>query len=198
MILVLDPYGVVLLLALSAVCITRPHVVYPDGNLRIPYGPQFGLAVPQAAVASVRGDRRYPEGRLMTLFEDGGLRSGRGQPDLGDPGALNHPLPRRRPARAGQRTPSARLSTQVGIRRDIALGKTLRSGARPVVRDTQESARGCHIEPVAVSLIRAARSGRGYVSIADPSGASATSVCPESPPVGSTAPSRTLAACGQV
>ncbi|MFF8696463.1 hypothetical protein ACF08W_30050 [Streptomyces sp. NPDC015144] len=72
-ILVLDLYGVVLVLALHASCVTRPHVVRPDGSLRIRYGALFDLAVPPDAVASVRVDRRYPEGRLITLSEDGVL-----------------------------------------------------------------------------------------------------------------------------
>ncbi|MGW8970754.1 hypothetical protein [Streptomyces platensis] len=71
--LVLDLYGVVLVLALHAACVTRPHVVRPDGSLRIRYGALFDLAVPPDAVASVRVDRRYPEGRLITLSEDGVL-----------------------------------------------------------------------------------------------------------------------------
>ncbi|MFE1288197.1 hypothetical protein [Streptomyces sp. NPDC058751] len=72
-VLVLDLYGVVLVLALHAACVTRPHVVHPDGSLRIRYGALFDLVVPQDAVASVRVDRRYPEGRLVTLSEDGVL-----------------------------------------------------------------------------------------------------------------------------
>ncbi|WP_329537514.1 hypothetical protein OG568_54905 (plasmid) [Streptomyces sp. NBC_01450] len=72
-ILVLDLYGVVLVLALHAACVTRPHVVRPDGSLRIRYGALFDLAVPPDAVASVRVDRRYPEGHLITLSEDGVL-----------------------------------------------------------------------------------------------------------------------------
>ncbi|KJK50986.1 hypothetical protein [Streptomyces sp. NRRL F-4428] len=72
-VLVLDVYGIVLLLGLHASCVTRPHVVGADGSLRIRYGALFDLAVPPDAVASVRVDRRYPEGRLVTLSEDGVL-----------------------------------------------------------------------------------------------------------------------------
>ena len=72
-VLVLDLYGVVLVLALHAACVTRPHVVRSDGSLRIRYGALFDLAVPPDAVASVRVDRRYPEGCLITLSEDGVL-----------------------------------------------------------------------------------------------------------------------------
>ncbi|MEU9256075.1 hypothetical protein AB0D66_30100 [Streptomyces sp. NPDC048270] len=72
-VLVLDVYGVLILLALHAACVTRPHVVRPDGSLRIRYGALFDLVVPADAVASVRVDRRYPQGRLVTLSEDGEL-----------------------------------------------------------------------------------------------------------------------------
>ncbi|MGW4509791.1 hypothetical protein ACWENO_34650 [Streptomyces sp. NPDC004436] len=72
-VLVLDVYGILLVLALHAACVSRPHVVRPDGSLRIRYGALFDLAVPPDAVASVRVERRYPEGRLVTLSEDGVL-----------------------------------------------------------------------------------------------------------------------------
>ncbi|MEU9237475.1 hypothetical protein [Streptomyces subrutilus] len=72
-VLVLDVYGILILLALHAACVTRPHVVRPDGSLRIRYGALFDLVVPPDAVASVRVDRRYPQGRLVTLSEDGEL-----------------------------------------------------------------------------------------------------------------------------
>ncbi|MFF3625458.1 hypothetical protein [Streptomyces sp. NPDC002467] len=72
-VLVLDVYGVLLVLALHAACVTRPHVVRSDGFLRIRYGALFDLVVPPDAVGSVRVDRRYPEGRLVTVSEDGVL-----------------------------------------------------------------------------------------------------------------------------
>ncbi|WP_251058871.1 MULTISPECIES: hypothetical protein [unclassified Streptomyces] len=72
-VLVLDVYGLLLVLAMHAACVTRPHVVRSDGSLRIRYGALFDLTVPPDAVASVRVDRRYPEGRLVTLSQDGVL-----------------------------------------------------------------------------------------------------------------------------
>ncbi|WP_371615646.1 hypothetical protein [Streptomyces sp. NBC_00454] len=72
-VLVLDVYGALAVLGLHAACVTRPHVVRPDGSLRIRYGALFDLTVPPDAVASVRVDRRYPEGRLVTLSGDGVL-----------------------------------------------------------------------------------------------------------------------------
>ncbi|QES50371.1 hypothetical protein DEJ50_23685 [Streptomyces venezuelae] len=71
--LVIDVYGVLLLLAMHAACVVRPHVVSPDGSLRIRYGALFDLRVPADAIASVRVVRRYPEGRLVQLGEDGVL-----------------------------------------------------------------------------------------------------------------------------
>ncbi|MEV6581650.1 hypothetical protein AB0M92_26210 [Streptomyces sp. NPDC051582] len=72
-VLVLDVYGVLPVLAMHADCVTRPHVVRRDGSLRIRYGALFDLVVPAEAVASVRVDRRYPQGRLVTLSGDGVL-----------------------------------------------------------------------------------------------------------------------------
>lgn len=71
--LVLDVYGVLLVLALHASCVTRPHVVGADGSLRIRYGALFDLRVPAAAIAAVRAERRYPEGALVQLHADGVL-----------------------------------------------------------------------------------------------------------------------------
>ncbi|MDH6543267.1 hypothetical protein [Streptomyces sp. SPB4] len=104
-VLVLDVYGVLLVLALHAACVTRPHVVRPDGSLRIRYGALFDLAVPPDAVASVRVERRYPEGRLVTLSEDGVLDLIVGSQTTVTL-ELNRPLEFRRPlgARASART----------------------------------------------------------------------------------------------
>ncbi|MEL5958500.1 hypothetical protein AADR41_27700, partial [Streptomyces sp. CLV115] len=44
--LVLDVYGVVFVLALHASCVTRPHVVDADGALRLRYGGLFDLRIP--------------------------------------------------------------------------------------------------------------------------------------------------------
>ncbi|MGW7317706.1 hypothetical protein [Streptomyces sp. NPDC054865] len=123
-VLVLDVYGVLLMLAMHAACVTRPHVVRPDGSLRIRYGALFDLTVPADAVASVRVDRRYPEGRLVKLSGDG-KGDGKGEGNAGGDRAgegqvldlivgsqttvtleLNRPLEFRRPlgARARART----------------------------------------------------------------------------------------------
>ncbi|MFD4029026.1 hypothetical protein ACFWVP_00400 [Streptomyces sp. NPDC058637] len=72
-VLVVDVYGVVLLLALHAACVTRPHVVGADGSLRLRHGGLLDLRIPASAVAGVRVDRRYPEGRSVLLHPDGVL-----------------------------------------------------------------------------------------------------------------------------
>ncbi|WP_329211612.1 hypothetical protein OG257_27090 [Streptomyces sp. NBC_00683] len=71
--LVLDVYGVVLVLAMHAACVTRPHVVGEDGSLRLRYGGLFDLRIPASSVTAARVDRRYLEGRLVTLHPDGVL-----------------------------------------------------------------------------------------------------------------------------
>ncbi|THA63881.1 hypothetical protein E6P78_20810 [Streptomyces sp. A0958] len=70
--LVLDVYGMLLVLALHAACATRPHVVGADGSLRIRYGALFDLRVPADAIATARVERRFSEGRgaLVRLGPD--------------------------------------------------------------------------------------------------------------------------------
>ncbi|MFC3351242.1 hypothetical protein ACFOOM_28210 [Streptomyces echinoruber] len=71
--LVVDVYGAVLILALHAACVVRPHVVGSDGSLRIRYGALFDLQVPAAAIAAARVERRYPDGGLVHVGADGVL-----------------------------------------------------------------------------------------------------------------------------
>ncbi|WP_335931993.1 hypothetical protein [Streptomyces sp. PTD5-9] len=72
-VLVLDGYGVVFVLAFHASCVTRPHVVEPGGGLRIRYGALFDLRVPAGTVAAARVDRRSPEGGPLRVGADGVL-----------------------------------------------------------------------------------------------------------------------------
>ncbi|MFJ3923925.1 hypothetical protein [Streptomyces sp. NPDC090022] len=72
-VLVLDVYGILIILAMHAACVTRPHVVARDGTLRLRYGALVDVTVPADAIASARVDRRYPQGRLVTPAEDGSL-----------------------------------------------------------------------------------------------------------------------------
>lgn len=71
--LVMDVYGVVLLLALHAACVVRPHLVGCDGSLRIRYGVLFDLHVPATALAAARVERRCPDGGLLHVSTDGVL-----------------------------------------------------------------------------------------------------------------------------
>ncbi|MFG3254639.1 hypothetical protein [Streptomyces sp. NPDC048172] len=59
-VLVIDAYSVVAVLAILASCVTRPHVV-TGGELRVRYGAFFDLRVPRERVAAVHRVRRYSE-----------------------------------------------------------------------------------------------------------------------------------------
>ncbi|MGW6745455.1 hypothetical protein ACWGDX_32740 [Streptomyces sp. NPDC055025] len=72
--LVLDVYTVLMVLALHAGCVTRPHVVGADGSLRIRYGTLLDLRIDADRIASVRVERRYPDGKLIQYDPaDGGI-----------------------------------------------------------------------------------------------------------------------------
>ncbi|MDJ0467127.1 hypothetical protein [Streptomyces sp. H27-C3] len=67
-VLVIDVYGVVRVLAFQAACVTRPHGVEADGSLRIRYGVLWDVRVPAAAIESERVDLRFTK-----VDEDGVL-----------------------------------------------------------------------------------------------------------------------------
>ncbi|MGV9451681.1 hypothetical protein [Streptomyces sp. NPDC003635] len=69
--LVLDVWGCYFILALHASCVVRPHVIGADGSLRLRYGALLDLRVPADRIASVRQDRKFPEGRLGAVDEGG-------------------------------------------------------------------------------------------------------------------------------
>ncbi|WP_405618596.1 hypothetical protein OG292_29525 [Streptomyces sp. NBC_01511] len=71
-VLVLDVYGVLMVLALHAGCVTRPHVVGADGSLRVRWGALFDMPIASGQITSVRVERRYPEGSLIKIDEPGG------------------------------------------------------------------------------------------------------------------------------
>ncbi len=71
--LVVDVYGIVIILALHAAAVTRPHLVGADGSLRLRYGALFDLPVPAAAIASARVERRFPDGGPVRVDGDGTL-----------------------------------------------------------------------------------------------------------------------------
>ncbi|MFJ9028623.1 hypothetical protein ACIRQP_08875 [Streptomyces sp. NPDC102274] len=105
--LVLDVYTVLMVLALHAGCVTRPHVVGADGSLRIRYGSLLDLSVEAARIASVHVDRRYPRSGGLITFDpahDGVLDLAVGgqttvRVELTEPVTFVRPLGRRERAR---------------------------------------------------------------------------------------------------
>ncbi|WP_315882617.1 hypothetical protein [Streptomyces sp. P17] len=69
--LVLDIWGCYFVLALHASCVVRPHVIGPDGSLRLRYGALLDIRIPAGRIASVRQDRKYPESKLGAVDENG-------------------------------------------------------------------------------------------------------------------------------
>ncbi|WNF26761.1 hypothetical protein RI138_07855 [Streptomyces sp. C11-1] len=102
--LVVDVYGVLVVLAMHAACVTRPHVVEADGSLRLRYGALFDLRVPAAVIAAARVERRFPGGGLVRVDEDGTLDLAVGSRttvtvELTEPVEFVRPLGRRGSAR---------------------------------------------------------------------------------------------------
>src|SRR4029453_15301013 len=67
--LVIDAYGILIVLAIAASIVTRPHVVAAD-ELRIRWGVFFDLRIPRAAIASVRVVRNDNERGTVKLDGD--------------------------------------------------------------------------------------------------------------------------------
>lgn len=102
--LVVDVYGIVIVLALQAACVTRPHLVEADGSLRLRYGALFDLRVPAAVITAARVDRRFPGGGLVRVDGDGTLDLAVGSQttvtvELTEPVEFVRPLGRRGSAR---------------------------------------------------------------------------------------------------
>jgi hypothetical protein len=68
-ILVVDAYTALIVLAVIAACITRPHVVSAD-EVRIRYGAFFDLRVPREQIAQVRQVRNFNENGAVTVQDD--------------------------------------------------------------------------------------------------------------------------------
>ncbi|MFI1187298.1 hypothetical protein [Streptomyces californicus] len=103
-VLVVDVYGILVILALHAACETRPHVVAADGALRLRYGALFDLRVPAAVIASARVERRFTDGGLVRVDEEGTLDLAVGSRttvsvELTEPVEFVRPLGRRGSAR---------------------------------------------------------------------------------------------------
>jgi hypothetical protein len=69
--LVLDIWGCYFVLALHASCVVRPHVIGADGSLRLRYGALLDIRIPADRIASVRLDRKFPDGKLAVVDENG-------------------------------------------------------------------------------------------------------------------------------
>ncbi|MFC7308476.1 hypothetical protein ACFQVC_30195 [Streptomyces monticola] len=72
-VLFLDVYTVLQVLALHAACVTRPHVVGADGSLLIRYGHLLDLRIPADAIKHARVEQRFPTGKRIQRHEDGSL-----------------------------------------------------------------------------------------------------------------------------
>ncbi|GAA2727676.1 hypothetical protein [Actinocorallia aurantiaca] len=98
LVFVVDLYSVLIVLAVIAACVTRPHLV-SSGELRLRYGVFFDLSVPRELISSVRTARNYDEKRLVTL-EDGLMALAVGSQtnvivELSAPVTVTRPLGRR-------------------------------------------------------------------------------------------------------
>jgi hypothetical protein len=69
--LVLDVWGCYFVVALHLSCVVRPHVIGADGSLRLRYGALLDVRIPADRIASVRADRRFPEGKLGAGDDNG-------------------------------------------------------------------------------------------------------------------------------
>ncbi|MEU9110994.1 hypothetical protein AB0D04_04115 [Streptomyces sp. NPDC048483] len=69
--LVVDIWGCYFVIALHASCVVRPHVIGADGSLRLRYGALLDIRIPADRIASVRLDRKFPDGRPATVDENG-------------------------------------------------------------------------------------------------------------------------------
>ncbi len=67
-VLVVDLYSILIVLAVIAACVTRPHVV-TDGEVRVRYGAFFDLRIPREKIVSVRTVRNYNEAGLVRVSE---------------------------------------------------------------------------------------------------------------------------------
>ncbi|TDD68685.1 hypothetical protein E1293_36715 [Actinomadura darangshiensis] len=67
--LLIDLYSILIVLAVIAACVTRPHVL-SDGELRIRYGAFFDLRVPRARISSLRVSRNYNESGMVKVRDE--------------------------------------------------------------------------------------------------------------------------------
>ncbi|QKW37816.1 hypothetical protein HUT06_30565 [Actinomadura sp. NAK00032] len=67
--LVIDLYSILIVLAVIAACVTRPHVL-SDDELRVRYGAFFDLRIPRAQISSLRVVRNYNESGMVKVLDD--------------------------------------------------------------------------------------------------------------------------------
>lgn len=65
-ILVADLYSILVVVAIIAACVTRPHVLSEE-ELRVRYGAFFDLRVPRGQISSVRVSRNFNESGLVKV-----------------------------------------------------------------------------------------------------------------------------------
>ncbi|CNE65661.1 Uncharacterised protein [Mycobacterium tuberculosis] len=70
-VLVVDLYSILIVLAVIAACVTRPHVL-SDGELRIRFGAFFDLRIPRDRISSMRVVRNFNETGMVKI-KDGRL-----------------------------------------------------------------------------------------------------------------------------
>lgn len=127
---VVGVYGIVLVLALHAACVTRPHLVEADGSLRLRYGALFDLRVPAAAVSAARVERRFPDGGgLVRVDGDGTLDLAVGgrttvTVELTEPVEFVRPLGRRGSARTLRFHADDPLAAVAALRSPLTPGRT--------------------------------------------------------------------------
>ncbi|MFI0484194.1 hypothetical protein [Actinomadura sp. 9N215] len=68
-VLVVDLYSILVVVAIVAACVTRPHVV-SDEELRVRYGAFFDLRVPRGLISSVRLARNFNESGMVKVKDD--------------------------------------------------------------------------------------------------------------------------------
>ncbi|QXE39311.1 hypothetical protein KQY30_21720 [Streptomyces sp. GMY02] len=69
--LVVDIWGCYFVVALHASCVVRPHVIGADGSLRLRYGALLDIRIPAGRIASVRLERKFPDGKLAAVDGNG-------------------------------------------------------------------------------------------------------------------------------
>ncbi|WP_199485137.1 hypothetical protein [Actinomadura craniellae] len=68
-ILVIDAYSILIVLAVIAACITRPHVVSTE-QVRIRYGAFFDLRIPREQISDIRQARNFNENNMVKVEDD--------------------------------------------------------------------------------------------------------------------------------